>query len=88
MRHLSVPRAQTQRWLELCRTNQWFFIGAQIMNLEDGRNAIPLNDSAPSGSDAIWEDNPHLELLGNIQSKPAPAHWRNHLDEEFFAEFI
>ena len=87
MRHLSVPRAQTQRWLELCRTNQWFFIGARIMNLEDDRNAIPLNESAPNGSDSIWEDNPHLELSGNIQPKPNPAHWRNHLDEGFVNEF-
>lgn len=47
--------------------------------MEDGRNAIPLNDSAPEESDEIWGENPHIELV--IKPK-GPTHWLEHLDQE------
>ncbi len=79
MRHLSVPSAQTQLWLDICRTHNWSSNEAGVTRLEDGRNALPLNDSAPPESDQIWKSNPHLEI--EIQPK-GPTHWLDHIDEE------
>jgi len=79
MRHLSVPSAQTQQWLDTCRTQHWSSNEAGVTHLGDGRNAIPLNDSAPHETDEIWEKNPHLE----IETQPkGPTHWLDHIDEE------
>ena len=47
--------------------------------MEDGRNAIPLDKSAPEESDEVWEKNPHIELV--IKPK-GPSHWLEHLDQE------
>ena len=79
MRHLSVPSAQTQQWLDICRTQHWSSNEAGVTRLEDGRNAIPINDSAPKESDEVWESNPHLEI--EIQPK-GPTYWLDHIDEE------
>ena len=79
MRHLSVPSAQTQQWLDTCRTQHWSSNEAGVTHLGDGRNAIPLNDSAPHETDEIWGKNPHLEI--EIQPK-GPTHWLDHIDEE------
>ncbi len=79
MRHLSVPSAQTQLWLDICRTHNWSSNEAGVTRLEDGRNALPLNDSAPLESDQVWKSNPHLEI--EIQPK-GPTHWLDHIDEE------
>ena len=79
MRHLSVPSAQTQHWLEVCRAHQWNSQEAGITRLEGGRNAIPLNDSAPNESDETWEENPHIDLP--VQPK-GPTHWLEHMDRE------
>jgi len=79
MRHLSVPSAQTQLWLDMCRTHNWSSNEAGVTRLADGRNALPLNDSAPAESDKVWESNPHLEI--EIQPK-GPTHWLDHVDEE------
>ncbi len=84
MRHLSVPSAQTQHWLEKCRSQHWSSAEAGITRLEGGRNAIPLNDSAPLESDSIWDKNPHVEI--EIQSK-GPTHWLEHLDEELVKSY-
>ena len=79
MRHLSVPSAQTQQWLDICRTQHWSSNEAGVTHLEDGRNAIPLNDSAPQETDQVWKNNPHLE----IETQPkGPTHWLDHIDEE------
>ena len=78
MRHLSVPSAQTQHWLDICRTHNWSSNEAGVTRLEDGRNALPLNDSAPLESDQVWKSNPHLEI--EIQPK-GPTHWLDHIDE-------
>tara|TARA_B100001093_G_scaffold141718_3_gene134211 strand:+ start:5329 stop:6444 length:1116 start_codon:yes stop_codon:yes gene_type:complete len=79
MRHLSVPSAQTQRWLELCRSNHWSTNQAGITRLEDGRNAIPLNQNAPESTDPCWEGNPQIEL--EVEKK-RPVHWLDHLDRQ------
>ena len=84
MRHLSVPSAQTQHWLELCRGNHWNSNQAGVTRLEEGRNAIPLADAAPNESDPIWSGNPHLEIA--IQPK-APSHWLDHFDSEIAAKY-
>ena len=47
--------------------------------MEDGRNAIPLNKSAPDESDEVWEENPHVEI--EIQPK-GPTHWIELLGQE------
>ena len=83
MRHLSVPSAQTQHWLELCRANHWNSNHAGVTRLEDGRSAIPILDSAPPPSDLIWNGNPHLELA--TQPK-RPSHWLDHFDSELAAK--
>ena len=79
MRHLSVPSAQTQLWLDICRTQNWSSNEAGVTRLADGRNAIPINELAPKESDKIWENNPHLEI--EVQAK-GPTHWLDHIDEE------
>ncbi|RJU92867.1 MAG: hypothetical protein DWC08_04180, partial [Candidatus Poseidoniales archaeon] len=84
MRHLSVPRAQTQHWLELCRTKQWNSNTAGVTNLEDGTNAIPLNESAPGEGDPIWDGHPHVDIPANV--RPKSENWLDHLDEDFVAE--
>ena len=84
MRHLSVPRAQTQHWLELCRTKQWNSNTAGVTNLEDGTNAIPLNESAPGEGDPIWDGHPHVDIPANV--RPKSENWLDHLDEEFVAK--
>ncbi|RJU82965.1 MAG: hypothetical protein DWC09_00890 [Candidatus Poseidoniales archaeon] len=84
MRHLSVPSAQTQHWLELCRGNRWNSNQAGVTRLEDGRNAIPLADTAPNESDPVWSGNPHLEIA--VQPKPS-SHWLDHFDTELAAKF-
>ena len=84
MRHLSVPSAQTQRWLELCRAHNWSSNEAGVTRLEGGRNALPLNDSAPDAPHQVWEGNPHVEV--SIQPKE-PNHWLSHLDPELALQF-
>ena len=81
MRHLSVPSAQTQHWLEICRAHKWSSNDAGITRLDNGYTAIPLNDSAPPADDQIWEGNSHFEL--EIQPK-GPTHWLEHIDDELF----
>ena len=84
MRHLSVPSAQTQHWLELCRTNHWNSNQAGVTRLEDGRSAIPLLESAPPQSDLIWDGNHHLEIA--VQTK-APTHWLEHFDSDLAEKY-
>ncbi|MBT5844833.1 MAG: hypothetical protein HOH79_07650 [Euryarchaeota archaeon] len=79
MRHLSVPSAQTQHWLDLCRTQKWSSNEAGVTRLDNGRNAIPINDSAPGEEDEVWGNNPHIEI--EVQQK-GPTHWLDHIDEE------
>ena len=79
MRHLSVPSAQTQHWLDLCRTQKWSTNQTGVTRLDNGRNAIPLNDSAPDEGDEAWDKNPHIEI--EVQQK-GPTHWLDHIDEE------
>ena len=79
MRHLSVPSAQTQHWLDKCRTQKWSTNETGVTRLDNGRNAIPLNDSAPDEGDEAWDKNPHIEI--EVQQK-GPTHWLDHIDEE------
>ena len=81
MRHLSVPSAQTQHWLERCRTEKWLMEHTGVTALPDGKKAIPLNDSAPPSDDEVWQGHTLLEL--EAKSK-APSHWTEHLDIDLY----
>tara|TARA_B100000459_G_scaffold147291_1_gene116287 strand:+ start:1451 stop:2569 length:1119 start_codon:yes stop_codon:yes gene_type:complete len=85
MRHLSVPSAQTQQWLEICRTHNWHSKEVGISRLEGGLNAIPLNDSAPNESDSVWGGNKHIVL--EVQLK-GPTHWLEHIEQELKEAYI
>ncbi len=75
MRHLSVPRDQTQVWLERCKANGW--LGASgVLPLSEGRRGVPLNEHAPLNGDACWEG---LTLIDAPPKAPGPRHWRERL---------
>jgi tRNA (guanine37-N1)-methyltransferase len=84
MRHLSVPSAQTQTWLDKCRTQHWLSSQAGVSRLEGGLNAIPLTDLAPLEGDAVWANNPHIDLP--IQVK-WPTHWLQHMDQALVEKY-
>ena len=84
MRHLSVPSAQTQQWLELCRSHHWSTNQSGVVRLKDGRNALPLAQNAPEESDPCWEGNPHVDI--EVAPKPA-THWLGHLDSELVGQY-
>ncbi len=81
MRHLSVPSAQTQQWLERCRSEKWLAEHTGVSALADGNKAIPLNDSAPQAGDECWMGNALVDL--EAKGKP-PSHWTEHLDCELY----
>ena len=81
MRHLSVPSAQTQQWLERCRSEKWLAEHTGVSTLEDGNKAIPLNDSAPQAGDESWRGNALVDLKAKGR---APSHWSEHLDRELY----
>ena len=81
MRHLSVPSAQTQLWLERCRSEKWLAEHTGVSTLEDGNKAIPLNDSAPQAGNASWNGYALVDL--KMKAK-APSHWSEHLDPELY----
>ena len=81
MRHLSVPSAQTQQWLERCRSEKWLAEHTGVSALEDGNKAIPLNDSAPQAGDSSWMGNALVALEAKGK---APSHWSEHLDRELY----
>ncbi len=82
MRHLSVPSAQTQHWLQRCRLEKWLAEHIGVGRLADGNKAIPLNDTAPPHGDESWLGNAIVELepLGK-----SPTHWSEHLDPETYS---
>ena len=81
MRHLSVPSAQTQQWLERCRSEKWLAEHTGVSALADGNKAIPLNDSAPQAGDECWMGNALVDL--EAKGKP-PSHWTEHLDCDLY----
>ena len=81
MRHLSVPSAQTQHWLERCRSEKWLAEHTGVSTLDDGNKAIPLNDSAPADGDAVWLSLAMIELEAKGKT---PSHWTEHLDPELY----
>ena len=81
MRHLSVPSAQTQTWLDFCKSNGWLFSEAGVHPLEGGRKGIPLLDSAPITGDSVWQGMPEVMVDGRVKG---PSHWTQRLDEEIF----
>ena len=64
MRHLSVPRNQTQVWLERCKANGWL-ADTEVVALDEHLQAIPLNDAAPGADDERWEGHPHVDVAPN-----------------------
>ena len=62
MRHLSVPSAQTQHWLERCRSEKWLAEHTGVTSLTGGNKAIPLNQTAPPEGDAAWAGNALVDL--------------------------
>jgi len=81
MRHLSVPSAQTQHWLEFCRSEKWLAEHTGVSTLDDGNKAIPLNDSAPADGDAVWMG---LAMIILEAKAKTPSHWTEHLDPELY----
>jgi tRNA G37 N-methylase Trm5 len=79
MRHLSVPSAQTQHWLERCRSQKWLAEHTGVTSLPDGNKAIPLNETAPLEGDAAWLGNALVDLAAKEKT---PSHWTEHLDAE------
>ena len=83
MRHLRVPSAETQHWLEICRTRGWLQSGAGVLSLENGKKGIPLSSGAPQESDSQWNGNSIFMADGIIKG---PEHWSEHLSSELFEE--
>jgi tRNA G37 N-methylase Trm5 len=81
MRHLSVPSAQTQTWLDFCKSNGWLFSEAGVHPLDGGRKGIPLLDNAPIAGDSVWQGMPEVMVDGRVKG---PSHWTQRLDEEIF----
>ena len=77
MRHLSVPSAQTQHWLERCRSEKWLAEHTGVTSLTGGNKAIPLNQTAPPEGDAAWAGNALVDLAAKEKT---PSHWTEHLD--------
>jgi tRNA G37 N-methylase Trm5 len=83
MRHLSVPSAQTQHWLERCRSERWLAEHTGVTTLSDGNKAIPLNEHAPKEGHEAYGAN----TIVDIQAKEKqPSHWTAHLDSELFEQ--
>ena len=78
MRHLSVPRDQTQVWLERCKANEWLG-GAGVLPLSDDRRGVPLNDNAPADNDPCWEGHHHIDVPPR---EYGPKHWMERLPAE------
>jgi len=83
MRHLRVPSAETQHWLELCRSQNWLQKGAGVLSLEDGLKGIPLSEIAPPESDKSWLGNTIILATGTTKG---PEHWSEHLDQKLLQE--
>ena len=66
MRHLRVPSAKTAFWVERCKENNWYELGSGVLPLGDQRG-IPLNDSAPPISDAVWDGFEITEEVGTLK---------------------
>ena len=81
MRHLIVPSADTQYWLDTIKSNDWNESGLGILSLDDGMKAIPLNKNAPGETDSFWQNLPLTELPR--EDKPA-KHWTDLLDRELY----
>ena len=75
MRHLSVPRNQTQVWLERCRSKKWLGDTGVIL-ISDTQRGVPLNEHAPGDDDPFWEG---LECVDVEPKTRGPMHWREHL---------
>ncbi len=80
MRHLRVPSAKTAFWVERCKENNWYELGSGVLPLGDQRG-IPLNDSAPPISDAVWDGFEITEEVGTLRK---PQHWTEHLPDILF----
>jgi tRNA G37 N-methylase Trm5 len=74
-----VPSAQTQHWLERCRSQKWLAEHTGVTSLPDGNKAIPLNETAPLEGDAAWLGNALVDLTAREKT---PSHWTEHLDAE------
>ncbi len=83
MRHLRVPSAETQHWLELCRSQNWLQKGAGVITLEDGMKGIPLSENAPSETDECWSNNSIFSAQGLTKG---PEHWSEHLDQKLLQD--
>ena len=83
MRHLIVPSVDTQRWFEVIKSNGWAEEGIGILTTDDGLKAIPVNGSAPSDSDVVWQG---LKIKVIARSDNVIKHWTDLIDQELLAE--
>ena len=81
MRHLIVPSADTQYWLDRIKANGWVESGLGILSLDDGMKAIPLNKEAPGDADSFWQNLPLIKLPREDKSV---KHWIDLLDRELY----
>tara|TARA_B100000945_G_scaffold316875_1_gene318635 strand:- start:1155 stop:2285 length:1131 start_codon:yes stop_codon:yes gene_type:complete len=81
MRHLIVPSADTQYWLDTIKSNGWIESGLGILSLDDGMKAIPLSKTAPEEGDSYWQNLPLIELRREDKSA---KHWTDLLDRELY----
>ena len=79
MRHLIVPSVDTQRWFEVIKSNGWAEEGIGILTTDDGLKAIPVNSSAPSDSDVVWQG---LKIKVIARSDNVIKHWTDLIDQE------
>ena len=78
MRHLSVPRNQTQDWLERCRDENWL-ADSGVVVLSETHRGIPLAENAPEEGDPCWQGMVCVNAEPNVRG---PMHWREHLPVE------
>ena len=83
MRHLRVPSAETQHWLEFCRSHGWLQLGTGVLTLDDGMKGIPLSEKAPKEGDKKLDGNSIFLAAGLTKG---PEHWSEHLKLDLFRE--
>ena len=84
MRHLSVPKSNTEAWLRTLRHHGWLVDGAGVLAEGDAR-LLPLTDAAPSGEDEVWQG---LAVVDRDERTRGPAHWMERLGPSFPADLL
>ena len=79
MRHLIVPSAETQHWLNALKSKDWLLQGVGVISLDGGLKGIPINELAPSGDDKIWQGHPQQAIT---REEVKISHWSDYLNRD------